>query len=133
MGSKTAFLKVVAADGAGTKKVALSGAGVRSAMSVSPTSLSFGNQARGTISAARRNDQQHRHGRLAHRFIKLEGTNPKQFKQTNNCPAQVLVGDSCIANVTFNPTSEGAKSAALKITAGGGAGAKSVALTGNGT
>ncbi|MGH8243489.1 MAG: sulfatase-like hydrolase/transferase [Steroidobacteraceae bacterium] len=133
-GTKTAALKVVAANGAGTKQVALSGTGVKSVMSVSPASLSFGNQARRTISAAKVVTISNSGAVvLPISSIKFEGTNPQQFKQTNNCPAQVFVGESCIANVTFNPTSKGAKSAALKITAGGGAGAKSVTLTGNGT
>jgi arylsulfatase A len=133
-GAKTAALRVIAADGAGAKQVTLSGTGVRSVMSVSPTSLSFGSQARGTISAARVVTISNSGAVvLPLGSIKFEGTNPGQFKQTNSCPAQVLVGEICIVNVTFNPTSRGAKSAALKVTAGGGAGAKSVTLTGNGT
>jgi hypothetical protein len=133
-GSKTASLTVVAADGAGTKQVALSGTGVKSAMSFSPTSLSFGNQAKGTNSAAK-TVMIINTGTVVLPIlsIKFGGTNPGQFKQTNDCPAQVLVGESCTVSVTFNPTSRGTKSASLKITAGGGAGAKSVALTGNGT
>lgn len=133
-GTKTASLRVIAANGAGTKQVALSGTGVRSVMSVSPTSLSFGNQARGTISAARAVTISNSGAVvLPISSIRFEGANPAQFKQTHNCPAQVLVGESCTASVTFNPTSRGAKSASLKITAGGGAGVKTVALTGNGT
>jgi arylsulfatase A-like enzyme len=133
-GSKSASLTVVAADGAGTKQVALSGTGVRSAMSVSPTSLSFGNQVKGTSSAAK-TVMIINTGTIVLPIlsITLGGTNPGQFKQTNDCPAQVLVAESCTVSVTFNPTSRGTKSANLKITAGGGAGAKSVALTGNGT
>ena len=133
-GSKTASLTVVAADGAGTKQVALSGAGVKAALSVSPTSLSFGNQTVGTTSTAKIVMISNT-GTVVLPILSISfgGTNPGQFKQTNNCPAQVLVGESCTASVTFSPTWKGSKSASLKITPGGGAAAKSVALTGNGT
>jgi hypothetical protein len=65
--------------------------------------------------------------------VTIGGSNPGQFKQTHNCPAEVPVGGSCTASVTFNPTSTGAKAAVLKITPGGGPGTRKVELTGNGT
>ncbi len=43
-GSKAATLSVIAGGGAGTKSATLSGTGVRSTFSVSPTALSFGNR-----------------------------------------------------------------------------------------
>jgi hypothetical protein len=133
VGSKSAVLKVVAADGAGTKGVTLSGSGVRSAMSVSPLPLSFGNQARGTTSATKTVMISNSGTVVVPGLsLKLEGPNPGQFEQTNNCPAQILVGESCTASVAFDPTSLGSKSA-VKITAGGGAAAKSVTLAGTGT
>jgi hypothetical protein len=133
-GSKTAFLTVAAADGAGTKEVALTGTGARSAFSVSPTSLSFGNQARGTASAAKLVTISNT-GTVVLPIVSITigGSHPGHFKQTNDCPAQVPVGGSCSASVTFNPTSRGSKSAKLRVTAAGGAGVKTVGLTGNGT
>jgi hypothetical protein len=65
--------------------------------------------------------------------IRIAGSNAGQFKQTNDCPAQIPVGASCTASVTFKPTGKGGKSARLEVTAGGGAAAKTVALSGNGT
>ena len=133
-GSKTAFLTVVAGDGAGTKRVTLSGTGVRSAMSVMPTSLLFGNQARGTTSATRTVTVSNA-GTVVLPIvsIKLQGTNPGQFEQSNNCPAQIPIGESCTVGVAFDPTSTGSKTAVLRITAGGGAAARSVTLSGTGT
>ena len=134
VGSKTAFLTVVAGDGADTKRVTLSGTGVRSAMSVMPTSLLFGNQTRGTTSAVRTVTISNT-GTIVLPIvsIKLQGSNPGQFEQSNNCPAQVRVGESCTVGIAFDPTSTGSKTAVLKITAGGGAAAKSVMLAGTGT
>jgi hypothetical protein len=64
--------------------------------------------------------------------ITLEGNNPGQFAKTSNCPAQVPVGNSCTVSVVFKPTFVGVKSANLKVTPGGGASAKFVALSGTG-
>ena len=132
-GSKTAFLRVVAADGADTQTVSLSGMGVRSAMTVSPTSISFGNQAAGTTSALGTVKISNT-GTVVLPIlsIKKEGSNPGQFEVTHDCPAQVPVAESCTAGIAFDPTSKGPKSATLKITAGGGASAQSVTLGGNG-
>ena len=45
----------------------------------------------------------------------------------------VAVGAQCTVTVYFKPTSTGSKSATLKVTPGGGAAVKTVALTGTGT
>jgi hypothetical protein len=133
-GSKRAFVTVVATDGAGTKQVELTGTGARSALSVSPTSLAFGNQARGTVSAPRVVTVTNT-GTVFLPIVSITivGSNSKQFRQTNDCPAQVAVGGTCTVSVTFNPRSTGNKFASLRITPGGGASEKSVALTGTGT
>ena len=43
------------------------------------------------------------------------GTNGSDFSQTNNCPASLPVGGSCIANVTFTPTAGGTRVGFLTI------------------
>jgi PASTA domain/Abnormal spindle-like microcephaly-assoc'd, ASPM-SPD-2-Hydin len=132
-GLKSASVTVTAGDGAGTKLVTLSGTGVRSAFSVSPTSLAFGNVAKGrtslnkTVTITNTGTVV-----LPLTSITLAGTNPYQFTQTNNCPAQVPVGGKCTSSVAFKPTYTGVKSANLTVTPGGGASAKSVALNGTG-
>jgi PASTA domain len=130
-GSKTAT--VVVATDAGTETVTLSGNGVRSVYSVSPTTLAFGNVPRNTTTTAQTVVISNTGTVLLPvNSIKLTGTNPGQFSQTNNCPAQVPVGGSCSASVQFKPTSNGLKSAILKVTTGGGGSATSVALSGTG-
>jgi hypothetical protein len=130
-GSKTATVAV--ATNAGTKTVTLSGTGVKSVYSVSPTTLAYGNVARRTTSAAQTVVISNTGTVLLPiNSITLTGTNPGQFSQTNNCPAQVPVGGSCSASVQFEPTSTGPKSANLKVSSGGGASATFVALSGTG-
>ena len=130
-GSKTATVAVAA--WAGTKTVSLSGTGVKSVYSVSPTTLAFGDVARSTTSAAQTVKISNTGTVvLPINSISLGGTDPSQFSQTNNCPAKVPVGGSCSASVKFKPTSTGLKSASLKISPGGGASAKTVTLSGTG-
>lgn len=135
-GAKTANVTVTAGSGAGTKTVSLSGTGVtgvKPAFSVSPTTLAFGNVARNVTSAAKTVKISNTGTVvLPITSIILSGTNPGQFSQTNNCPAQVPVGGSCSASVKFKPTSTGAKSSTLRVTPGGGAAVKTVALSGTG-
>ena len=132
-GTKSAALTIALGGGATKLTVVLSGTGVRSKFSVSPTSLAFGNVAKGTTSPAQTVTITNTGTVvLPITSIKLGGTSPGQFASTNNCPAQVAVGGSCTANVVFRPTSSGTKSANLKILPGGGASAKTVALSGTG-
>jgi Abnormal spindle-like microcephaly-assoc'd, ASPM-SPD-2-Hydin len=132
-GSKAATLIVNAGGGAGKKSVTLSGTGVRSTYSVSPTALSFGNVARTATSAAKSVKISNTGSVvLPISSITLAGTNPGQFARTSNCPARVAVGSSCTVSVVFKPTSTGAKSATLQVTPSGGAAPRSVALSGTG-
>jgi Gametolysin peptidase M11/Abnormal spindle-like microcephaly-assoc'd, ASPM-SPD-2-Hydin len=131
-GSKAATLSVTAGGGAGTRTASLSGAGVRSTFSVSPTALSFGNVARNTSAAKTVRISNTGTVVLPISSITLAGTNPGQFSRTHNCPARVAAGGSCTVRVVFKPTSTGAKTAILRVTPGGGAAQKSVSLSGRG-
>ncbi len=133
-GSKTAYLTVVADAGAGTKKVSLSGTGVRSVVSVAPTSLAFGNQPRGTTSTTKAVTISNGGTVILPILsISITGTNPGQFSQNNTCPAELPAAGQCVVSVAFKPTSKGAKTANLTIAPGGGAAKKAVSLSGNGT
>jgi hypothetical protein len=133
-GSKSAAITVTAGDGAGTKTVLLTGTGVRAQMSVTPGSISFGSVRRGTTSSASIVTVSNTGTVLLPiSSVSLGGTNSGQFARVNNCPSQVAAGQSCTVSVVFKPTSRGSKTATLKITAGGGAGSKTVTLSGTGT
>jgi hypothetical protein len=132
-GAKSAQLAISLGDGAGGVTVTLTGTGVRSAFSVSPASLSFGNVARGTTSTAQ-TVMITNSGTvvLPITSISITGKNGGQFAHINNCPTQVAVGGTCTVDVVFKPIYKGSKSAELKIRPGGGASAKTVALSGTG-
>jgi hypothetical protein len=132
-GPKIANLRVAAGSGAGIKYVTVSGTAVRSAFSISPTALSFGNVPRNTTSSAKVVRISNTGSVvLPISSIVIAGTNPGQFARTTNCSTQVAIGGSCTVSVVFKPTSTGAKFATLQVTPGGGAALKSVALSGTG-
>ncbi len=54
------------------------------------------------------------------------------FAVTGNCSGSIAVGASCTANVTFAPTTKGARAATLSITSDADGSPQSVALSGNG-
>jgi hypothetical protein len=134
IGSKSATLKVNAGGGAGLQTATLSGTGVVSSYTLSPTSLTFGSQPRGTISAAQSLTVTNTGAvALPIASITLAGLNPKQFSQTNTCGTSVAVVATCTISVMFQPTSVGSKSATLNVNAGGGAGTQTVAFSGTGS
>jgi subtilisin family serine protease len=132
-GAKTATIVVSTGGNAATKSVALSGTGVRAAFAVTPVSLSFGTVTVNTTSSAKAVTVSNT-GTVAVPSLafKLAGTNPGQFTRTTNCPAQLAVGSSCTVSLKFKPTSRGAKTATLQVSAAGGAAMKLVALAGTG-
>jgi hypothetical protein len=130
-GSFSALLNVTTGSGAGTQSVYLTGTGIVPTYTLSPTTLAFGNQAE-TVASAPQTITLTNTGTLVVPItsIALGGTNPGQFSQTSNCGSSVAT--SCTINVVFLPTSTGAKSATLTVTAGGGAAKSTVTLTGTG-
>jgi hypothetical protein len=132
-GTKTATLNVNAGGGAGTQSVTLSGTGVSQPFTVAPGSLPFGNVTVGVVSGVMTSTVTNTgSGALPITSIVLGGNNPGQFSQSNNCGSSVSPGNSCTISVTFKPTVLGAKSATVSVNAGGGAGTRTVALSGTG-
>jgi hypothetical protein len=64
--------------------------------------------------------------------IGINGTNSKDFQQTNNCPASLGPNKSCQINVVFAPTESGSLSATLFVNHSGLGSPATVALSGTG-
>jgi Abnormal spindle-like microcephaly-assoc'd, ASPM-SPD-2-Hydin len=45
----------------------------------------------------------------------VDGTDPRDFIQTNDCPKSLTTGTNCTINVSFSPTATGARSGTLTI------------------
>jgi probable HAF family extracellular repeat protein len=102
-------------------------------LTLSPRSLSFGNQQVGTTSAAKSVTLTNTSPKVvAITSIALTGSAATQFASTNNCGSSLVGHATCTIKVTFKPTTKGAKSATLNVNGGGG-GLRVVKLTGTGT
>ncbi len=102
---------------------------------LSTTSLSFGNQSVGTVSAPKvitvtNNDPDP----LSITAITIAGTNPGDFASTNTCVGKVVAasGGTCTITVTFDPTAAGPRTASLVLTGTAPGSTLTVALSGTG-
>jgi len=102
--------------------------------SVSPATLTFGNQDVGTKSAAQ-NITLSNSGTAALTInsIAIGGTNLGDFTQTNTCGSSVASGGSCTISVTFTPTAAGARSALVSVLDNASGSPQTVPLSGTGT
>jgi hypothetical protein len=105
-------------------------------VSLSPTSLSFGNHQVNTTSSARTVTLTNSgNAALTIHSIGLSGPNSGDFHQQNTCPSSsstLAAGASCFINVTFTPTADGTRSASLAITDNASGSPQSVTLSGTG-
>ncbi len=80
--------------------------------SVSPTSLSFGNQTLGTTSSAKTVTLSNTGTAILNiNSILASG----DYAQTNNCPASLNTGTNCTINVTFTPTNTGSRTGDITV------------------
>jgi hypothetical protein len=130
-GARSASISVnVAAPGV-SKSVPLSGTGTSPVLSVSPATLSFGDQVIRTVSPLQTVTVSNTGtGPLTISSISMVGMNPGQFSQTNDCPATVAPGAFCTVSVTFAPTTTGAKSASISVNVAAPGVSKAITLSG---
>ena len=99
------------------------------ALAASPTSLSFGDLASGSTSAAQAvTISNPGTSAVSVSSVALTGN----FSQTNNCGSSIAAGGSCTVEVTFSPTSGGALTGTLTVTTSAPGGPLTVALSGTG-
>ncbi len=128
-GKQTGALTITDNAFTGTQTVALTGAGTAPVAGISPSSLTFQQQAINTTSG----------GELV--LLSNTGTGPLTFSgsgiaasgdfaQTNNCGSAVAPKTSCAITVTFTPTATGTRTGSLTVTSN--AAPKTVSLFGTG-
>jgi Beta-propeller repeat/Abnormal spindle-like microcephaly-assoc'd, ASPM-SPD-2-Hydin len=102
-------------------------------VSLSTSSLSFGNQPLGATSTPQNFTLSNTGGSpLSIAGVGITGQNPGDFAQTNDCGTSVATGASCTFTVNFTPTASGNRSATLNITDNAGGSPQHVSLTGTG-
>jgi hypothetical protein len=133
-GARSASVAVTDSAAGSPHSAALSGSGVGVAqISLTPSSLAFGNQNVKTASAARAITLSNGgSGALSITSIAINGTNPTDFSQSNTCGTSVAAGASCTISVTFTPQGAGARSAAVSVTDNAAGSPHSAALSGTG-
>jgi hypothetical protein len=103
-------------------------------VSLSTTSINFGNQATGTTSSAKPVTVTNSGAAsLIFAGITLSGANAADFAQTNNCGTALAPGSSCTVNVTFAPVAAGTRSAAINVADNAPLSPQTIALSGTGT
>lgn len=134
--AESATLQINDSDPSSPQTVAVSGTGTKpaSGVSLSPSSLNFGNQSQGTASPAQTVTLTNSGtSALTINSISTTGTNAADFGQTNTCGASVAAGGNCTINVTFTPSTQAAENASLSIADSDPTSPQSVPLTGTGT
>src|SRR6266446_8180632 len=117
------------------KTVSLSGTATTGGpvVTLSTTSLSFGNQPLGATSAPQNLTLTNTGNfSLSITGIAITGTNPGDFAQTNDCGTTVAAGASCTFSVTFTPTAIGSRSSTINITDNATGSPQQVTLAGTG-
>jgi hypothetical protein len=103
-------------------------------VTITPTSLAFGNQAVTGTSAIRTISVSNSGSSpLTIKIIAMTGTNASDFVQSNNCGPSLPVGARCTVSVNFAPTTTGSRGASLTFTDSAVNSPQTVTLTGTGT
>jgi hypothetical protein len=101
--------------------------------SLSPTSLNFGNQKVGTVSAAQSITLTNvGSGSMAIYEVGIVGATKRNFRQTNNCGNALAAGASCTINIQFGPTKLGPFNDRFEIKDNGGGLMQQVPVSGTG-
>jgi len=101
-----------------------------SALTASPSSLSFGNETAGSTSAAQTVTVSNP-GTTAASVSSVTASAP--FSETSTCGGSIAAGASCTVSVTFAPTAAGAANGTLSVASSAPSSPLTIALTGTGT
>jgi Carbohydrate binding module (family 6)/F5/8 type C domain/Abnormal spindle-like microcephaly-assoc'd, ASPM-SPD-2-Hydin len=107
-----------------------SGGGPTSALTASPSSVSFGNQAVGSTSGAQTVTVSNPNA-VAVSVSSVSASGP--FAQTNTCGSSIAANGSCTVSVKFAPTASGSASGSLSVASSAPSSPLTVALSGTGT
>jgi hypothetical protein len=131
LGQRSAAITITN-DGVGSPQVlSLNGLGAEPGpnATLSPTSLSFGNEDVGTTSPAQ-SVKVSNYGAMTLDIAAIAAST--DFGETNTCAATLASGDSCTVNVTFTPGSSGDLNGTLSLTDSAADSPQTVALSGTG-
>jgi len=133
-GGRTAAISFTDNAPGSPQTVAVSGTGLSGHVSLTPSSLSFGNQNVGTAGTAQSVSMTNTGNAAFNIFgISLIGANPGDFSQTNGCGTSLAVNSSCTFVVKFSPTAFGVRTATVSISDSLQSSPEAIGLSGTGT
>jgi len=132
-GALAASITITDSAAGSPQTIKLSGTGLPPLVTLSASSLAFGSTTVGSISASQTVIVTNTGtAALTIGSIAVTGTNASQFVFANTCGTSLAVGASCSIHGHFQPTSAGAKTAAVTITDSALSSPQSIALSGTG-
>jgi len=135
-GSRTASVTITDNAIGSPQTVSLTGTGTSSAtvISLSSTSLAFGNQPVDVDSAAQTITLTNAgNATLSITSLAFTGTNASDFAETDTCGGSISAGANCTIAVMFTPSAAGACTAALSISDNANGSPQTVSLSGTGS
>ena len=127
-GSRSASITLM--DSIGTQNVPLTGTGVAAPITITPSSIAFGNETVNVPVSKPVTVKNNQTTAITVTSITVTGSNTVSFQQTNNCGSSIPASGSCTITVTFKPTGTGGRSASVTLT--DGVGTQNIPLTGTG-
>jgi FG-GAP-like repeat/Abnormal spindle-like microcephaly-assoc'd, ASPM-SPD-2-Hydin len=125
---------IAIADNGGGSPQLINLSGVATIVSLSPSSLNFGDQKVGTVSKSQNVTLTNEgNSNLDISKIGIGGANASDFSEVNACASKIAAGGSCTITVLFHPNAQGAASATLEVEDNGGGSPQKVPLSGTGT
>jgi hypothetical protein len=131
IGARTANISVIDSVPGSPQSVPLSGSGV-SALTISPTALSFGLVNVGMTATMQTTITNGSTAAIGVTNMTFGGADPGDFSQTNTCGAKISGNGSCTITVTFKPIVTGARSASLMIMDSDPSSPQTITLSGTG-
>jgi hypothetical protein len=133
IGSRTGVLTLTDNVANSPQTVNLSGTGLGATVSLSASSMTFSNQSVGTTSASQQVTLQNTGNTgLSVTSIALGGVNPGDFSLSQTCGNSVAAGADCALNVTFTPTTYGARTATISLVDSAANSPQTISLSGTG-
>jgi hypothetical protein len=134
VGSRPGSVVINDGDPTSPQTVALSGTGTPApTLSLSAYFLGFGSQTLNTRTAPLKSILTNTGaGTLNIKSIKVIGSNPGDFSESDTCGNTVAPGDNCAISVTFDPTQTGSRSAQVSISDNTVLGTAGITLSGSG-
>ena len=132
-GDRTAALTITDSAIGSPQTIILTGTGTNPAVTLTASSLAFGNQNLGTTSLPQSVTLNNTgNATLNIASIVVTGANPGDFTANNTCGSSVAAGGNCTISVTFTPASSGSRTASVAITDNASTSPQLIALAGTG-